>query len=85
MLFHHVQMMLLAVSWILSGLSLPVTLEEWNGVPADRLYSFTSLGLHCEYGPVEQHLRPRSQIRRTHDKLHGQWGLWRHQRTDDQG
>ena len=80
--YHHVLMMILASSWVLTGLTLSLSVARTMFKLTAS--SFTSWGLYCEYWGHEQHLRSGSQVRRIHNEFDGR-GQHRSQRSEDQG
>jgi hypothetical protein len=77
-------MMLIAASWILTGLFCRSTAMEDGSALQLTGFSFTSRGLHGEYRGDEQHLRAGSQVQHICSKFH-QRGRPRCQRTEGQG
>jgi hypothetical protein len=80
--YHHVLVMILASSWVLTGLTF--ALKFARTMFKLTASSFTSWGLYCEYWGHEQHLRSGSQVRRIHNEFDGR-GQHRSQRSEDQG
>jgi hypothetical protein len=80
--YHYVLMMILASSWVLTGLTLPLSVARTMFKPTAS--SFTSWGLYCEYWGHEQHVRSGSQVRRIHNEF-DERGQHRSQRSEDQG